>query len=126
MTEKMKKLWTKFTFMFPRALPIGEMAFIEYCDTLFYVYDLPNLPSYHHAVATMIMNQSPVTDRIAPQMFARSIRKAMANEVAWARLQSLKEEQKAQEKALREEQLAKAAEELNEPQEPAISLVSET
>lgn len=124
MAEKLKKLWTKFVFMFPHQLPVGEMAFIDYCDKLFLTYDLPNLASYHHAVATMIMNQSPVTDSIPPCMFAKSIRKAMANEVAWARLQALKEEQKAQEKAHREE-LAKSQEELNEPQEPAISLVPE-
>lgn len=108
MAEKLKKLWTKFVFMFPHALPVGEFAFIDYCDKLFITYDLPNLPSYHHAVATMIMNQSPTTDRLPPHLFAKSIRKAMANEVAYARLQSLRQAQKEAEKAA-EAQIAQEA-----------------
>lgn len=99
MKENIKKLWKQLLFRFPHALPVGETAFVEFCSMIFETYDLPDLPSYHHAVATMIMNQSPTTDKIAPVYFAKSIRKAMANEVAYARLQALRAEQKAAEKA---------------------------
>lgn len=90
MKEKVRKLWKKFMFRFPVQLPVGNESLISFCDQLFDTYDLPNHPSYHHAVATMILQQSPVTDRMPPSFFARSIRKAMANEVAFARIQELK------------------------------------
>lgn len=95
MKEKIKKIVFRLWYRFPQTLPIAGMTcFEEFCDRLLYAYDLPSGPSYYHAIATMIMNQSPVTDKMPPRYFAKAVRKAMANEIAYAKLQQLRAAEK--------------------------------
>jgi hypothetical protein len=85
-----KKALYKCLGSFPRQLPIGRTDFDKFCEKLFWTYDIPNLDSYCQAVATMIMHLSPTTDRAPLKYFAKSIKKAQANEVAYHVIQEIK------------------------------------
>ena len=97
----MKIMWSKLikTLQFlrgflPKSLPVGVREFNQFCESIFTVYGLPDLPSYRHAIGTMIMHLGPVTFYKAPWFFALSVKKAMANQVAYEMLMELKEAEK--------------------------------
>lgn len=92
---------------FPAELPIGMPQFNAFCDNIFAVYGIPNLPSYRSAIATQILHIAPTTNSKAPYFFAKSIRKAQANEVAFSYLDEQRKEQGA--KMLQERQALQAA-----------------
>jgi hypothetical protein len=109
MKEKIKKFILRLWYYVPQTLPTtGKPEFERLMKQLSYVYGLPDEASYHHAIATIIMNQSPTTDKIPPRFFAKSIRKAMANEIAFARLQELREEEKRQRESASEGMVSQA------------------
>ena len=92
--KKVQIWFYKFIFLFPRPLPyIGMTDFDRYCDMIFNVYGLPDLPSYRQAIASMIMHLSPTTSYQAPFFFAKSVKKAMANQIAYEKIQQLKKEE---------------------------------
>jgi len=80
-------------------LPVGLSEFNAFCETIFTKYSLPDMPSYRNAVATMIMHLPQTEDKAALSFFAKSIRKAMANQVAYEVIQQIREDEKAKEKA---------------------------
>lgn len=92
----------RLLYLFPRSLPRGAKEFDSYCDTLFALYQLPNLQSYKEAIATMILHLSPTTDRKSPLFFVKSVKKAMANQVAYSFLHPPKEDEEAKKKASEE------------------------
>ncbi len=71
-------------------------------NSLTETYNLPTLASYKQAVASSIMHLPPTVSQKAPSFFASTIRKAMANQIAY----NIIEEVRAQEKA---EQIKQAA-----------------
>lgn len=81
---------------FPKRLPTGLKDFDAFAAMIFDVYNLPALPSYKHAVASMIMHLGPTTAYKAPWFFAISVKKAMANQTAFEIIQQIKEAEKAQ------------------------------
>lgn len=92
--NKLHKLFLKVVFFFPRPLPhIGMTDFDRYCELIFTIYGLPDLPSYRQAIASMIMHLSPSTFYKAPFYFATSVKKAMANQLAYEKIQQLKKEE---------------------------------
>ncbi len=98
------KRWAHaFLGFIPQPLPKGHSEFDAFCDRLFDVYGLPSLPSYREAVATMILHLPPTTHRKSPRFFAKSIKKAMANQVAYSFLHPEKS------KELEEKKLTQAA-----------------
>lgn len=90
MRSKFTRLYKRMLSFFPTPLPRGMEEFDTYIDNLLELYDIPQLDSYRHAVATMIMHLGPTTSKIAPRYFAHSIFKAMANEVAYQKIQDIK------------------------------------
>lgn len=78
----------------PSPLPIGRAEFASFADSILETYNIPNLPSYHHAIASMIMHLGPTVTKVPKKFFADSIYKAMANEVAFQKIQELKEKEK--------------------------------
>lgn len=103
----MKKLLTNVTrllkrllALFPSPLPVGASALKAFTDDILDSHNIPNNPSYHHAVATMIMHLGPTVHRKPKAYFARAVIKAMANQVAYARIQELKDEEKKSDEAL--------------------------
>jgi hypothetical protein len=103
---RVKKFLNQILGRFPSALPIGTKDFHKFADSIIQTYDIPDLRSYKHAIASMIMHLEPLTIRKPKHYFALSIKKAQANEIAFHVIQTIKEEQQAEEKKLAEEKLA--------------------
>ncbi|MBK8455593.1 MAG: hypothetical protein IPL34_20145 [Thiofilum sp.] len=89
----------KLLDLFPVKLPTGATAFSAFCSRILSTHGLPDMPSYHHAIASMVMNLSPQTDRKAPYFFVKAVRKAMANQTAYDAIQKIREEEKQKELA---------------------------
>lgn len=95
----MKKLLSKLRGFFPTALPTGKTEFDQFCLKIFDIYNLPDMRSYREAIATMIMHSGPTISTKSLYYFAKSIRKAQANQVAYNMLMIFKEEAKTEEEA---------------------------
>lgn len=93
--EKLKKLCNLLLAHFPSKLPTtGKTEYTAWEANVLALYDLPNLPSYRHALATAIMHL-PTTCSHAPiSFFGKTIRKAMANQIAYDTIYSINEEEK--------------------------------
>lgn len=83
--------------MVPTKLPIGLKEFDEYCVSIFKTYDLPDLPSYRNAIATMIMHIPPTVFYKPKHFFGVSVKKAMANQTAYEIIQQIREDEKKKE-----------------------------
>lgn len=85
---------------FPAKLPLNLADFEIYASSIFELYDVPDMPSYRHAIASGIMRLGPITAYKSKFYFALSVKKAMANEIAFQNIQLLKkQEQEYNEKA---------------------------
>lgn len=92
--EKIKKIFAKLMGMIPGPLPhLGILSFDEFCNDIFTRYDLPDLPSYRNAIASMIMHLGPTCAYKSKFFFAVSVKKAMANQIAYEKIQQLKKEE---------------------------------
>lgn len=80
-------------------LPIGVTEFNAFCVWIFRVYGIPDLPGYRQSVATMIMHLKPTVTRVAPSYFARSIRKAQANEIAYQTIREIQDQARKEKEA---------------------------
>ena len=98
----------RFAALFPSKLPTKGAAELDvFCASIFDLYGIPDMPSYRHAIATMIMHLGPQADRKSKSFFARSVKKAMANQIAYELIDHLrKEEKKSQQLASQKEPLA--------------------
>lgn len=96
--RKVKKLFWRVRGYFPKKLPKGEEGFNRFCHFIYDTYDIPELPSYRHAIATMIMHIPPQTAKASPWFFARSIYKAQANEIAFQVIQEVNKQDREKEK----------------------------
>ena len=94
MKKKLKKALYLFTSLFPTKLPTGTTQFDQFYKKIIDTYDLPDLPSYKNAVATMIMHLDPLTTSKSRVYFGRSIKKSMANQVAYEVIQQIRETEK--------------------------------
>ncbi len=81
-------------FMLPVGLPIGDLAFDDFCTELFQVYQIPDFPSYRNAIATMIMHLGPTKYYKSPFYFCLAVKKAQANQVAYEVTQRIREQEK--------------------------------
>ena len=79
-------------------LPITGEEFDKFADEILALGQLPDNPSYRHAIASCIMHLDPVTDRKERSYFAKAIRKSISNQVAYNKMKQLeKEDQEKQE-----------------------------
>ena len=94
MREKYLKLIKKIKYLFPHPLPCNGMTELDDFSTdIFTTFDLPDLPSYRNAIASMIMHLGPTVAYKAPVYFAICVKKAMANQIAYEKIQSLKKQE---------------------------------
>lgn len=89
-----RELWGRM----PRKLPVTLKDFVAFSDEVFEAFDLPAEPSYRSAIATMVMHLGPTVTHKPPKYFAQSIKKAMANQVAYEVTQIAKREAEAKAK----------------------------
>lgn len=104
MKDTILKLFARFLALFPTNLPVSGVEFKNFSDHILWAFGLPNLPSYHAAIGSMIMHLGPTIHRKPKAFFARSVKKAMANEVAYSIIQSIKNDM-AREEAERKAKL---------------------
>lgn len=86
----MKQLIPHLKGLLPSRLPVGVTEFENWSKDIFDTYGLPNLPSYQQALASMIMHLGPTVDRKPKYYFAKAVRKAQANQIAYEQIQKLK------------------------------------
>ena len=112
LTPKVIKTLKFLRGFFPQKLPTGVLEFNQFCSNILDTYNLPHLPSYKHALASMIMHLGPTTLYKSPWFFAVSVKKSMANQTAYEMIQQIKEEAelKAKEEKLKQEELLKSGE----------------
>lgn len=94
--KKIKQTGQKIRDFFPSDLPRGMTKFDEFAKSLISTYDLPDNDSTVFAFAAMISQLSPTTVSKSRRYFANSARKSMANQIAFAIMQTLKDKQKAE------------------------------
>lgn len=87
---KIKKFANRVMSFFPSRLPQGMDALDKFILSILDTYDLPNKPSYFNAVATMVLHLPPTQHRASKRYFAKSIMKAIANEIAYGKIQDIK------------------------------------
>lgn len=108
MKQLMSKIAKKLTFvryLFPSKLPIGVIEWEKFCTSIFKAYDLPDLPSYRNAIATMIMHIPPTIFYKPKHFFGVAVKKAMSNQTAYEIIQQIREAE-----TLKEEEAKKALE----------------
>lgn len=91
---KVVNLCQRLRGRFRTNLPIGMTELESFIKSIIDIYKIPNYPSMQQAIATMIMHIPPTVCRQSKHWFAVSIFKAMANEVAYNKIQMLKEAEK--------------------------------
>lgn len=97
------KMLKRFLGYFPSHLPTkGMKEFNEFSDSILDTYGLPKEPSYYHTIATMVMHHNNSSVYVSKAAIARAIKKAMANQIAYAKIETIREEEKAS-KASKEE-----------------------
>lgn len=79
--------------VYPSEIPVGVPAMEKFSNEVLDLYKIPNLPSYHHAIASMVMHMGPQQTRVRKGFIAKTLHKAMANQVAFSVIQKLKEQE---------------------------------
>lgn len=81
---------------FPEALPLNYEWMKNFTDDILFTYSLPDMPSYRQAIGTVVMHLGQQTNHKSKYFFAKTVRKAISNQLAYEMLQELKEAQKLQ------------------------------
>lgn len=98
--HKSVQMFNRLRGFFPKALPTGMTELNAYTDWILETYDLPKFPSYRQSVAAMIMHLGTHVTAKPPRFFARGIKKAMANQVAYEVIQEIRQEEKKKNEAV--------------------------
>lgn len=93
MVQSFKKWLAYACAHYPTPLPVGVAEFKAWSDSIFQIFGLPDMPSYRQALASMVMHLGPTVSRQPKAFFAKSVKKAMANQVAYEMIQSLKKQE---------------------------------
>lgn len=96
---RVQKAFNYISSFFSAPLPRGTAEFETFSQSIIDIYNLPDLPSYRHAIASMIMHLPPTCHRASKRYFAKCVLKAMANEISYAKIQEYKEAMKKAEEA---------------------------
>lgn len=108
--KQIKKTINKVTGYLPTSLPLGMTEFKSWSDSIIETYDLPDNDSSRWALAVMISHLDPTT-AVKPKIyFSLSVKKSMANQIAFAVMEGLKAKQKAEQEAAQKAESAKQVE----------------
>lgn len=114
--NRLRKLKDQLRQVYPSKLPITVDELNLMIKDVLLANDLPDNPSYHHAIATAIMHLDPLTTRKQKRFFAKSVRKSISNQVAFDKMQLLKQEAIAQDELSKQTPLTETDEGLSHPQ----------
>lgn len=115
--NKIKKQLNKVKSYFPTRLPIGMTEFNDWTSSIVNTFDLPDNDSTRFGLAVMITHLQPTEFTKSKRYFAISVKKSMANQIAFANMEELKAKQKAQ---IAAEQAAVAAKALEVTTAPTV------
>lgn len=76
----------------PSKLPQGRTELLNFCKDIFDLYGFPLDRSYRHCIATMVLHLPPTKAKKSKHYFAVSVRKTIANQVAYAMVQEINKE----------------------------------
>lgn len=81
--KKIKRPFKLARARFPSSLPTSFESLGTFIEDVLNLYNLPNMPGYQSSIATMILHLGPQTTTKSKHYFALSVKKAMANQVAY-------------------------------------------
>lgn len=88
--------------LLPSRLPQTVDQMSEFIDDVLLSNNIPDDPTYKHAIAAAVMHLGPLTTHKSKRFFAKSVTKQIANQVAFDKIQQIKEEEKAKAMAQQE------------------------
>ncbi len=97
--NRLKMLRLKLEQFWPGKVPITPEALDEFTTKVLLAAGVPDLPEYRRVIATSMMHLSPVEHRKSIRFFQRTLRRALANQNAFDKIQELVKEAKAKEEA---------------------------
>lgn len=74
-------------------LPVTADDFEKFCDDIFEEHAFPKAMSYKQMIASMILHLDTTTTKAPKLYFAKAIKKAQANEVAFNVIQDCKDQE---------------------------------
>jgi hypothetical protein len=89
--QKIKRLLKLLRGNFKEPLPTGKTQLEDFIAEVISIYKLPDHLSYHRTIATMILHTASNQHKASKRSFAIAIKKAMANQVAFAKIEELKQ-----------------------------------
>lgn len=101
---------------FPARLPVGVTAFSKFASDICFLYGLPDERGYHRAIAEMILHMQAHWYRKSPRWFYARLIKGQANEVAFAVMDKINKEIKADAEADKQKAKEQEATQLAESQ----------
>ncbi len=87
--------------LFPMPLPVGMKELDKFSDDLIFAFGMPDYPSYRQMIATMIMHADQGTNKHRAYNMIKAMRKSMANQVAYEKIQIIQRAEKEKEEALK-------------------------
>lgn len=76
------------------SIPLGLTDFNAFSADVLRIYEIPDMPSYRHAIATMVMHMGEAQVKIRKRDVALRLKKAMANQIAYAVIEQIRNEEK--------------------------------
>lgn len=94
LVSNVKKPFKVLRGYFPEALPLNAEWMKRFTEDILTTYGLPDMPSYRQAIGTVVMHLGQQTNYKSKHFFAKTVRKAISNQLAYEMLQELKEQEK--------------------------------
>lgn len=102
MRQKLQRMLLMLKSYIPQALPQTPAELCRFIDETLEVSNLPTNNSFRSAIATQILHLSMPVGRVSQQTFIRTLRRSIANQVAYDLMTTLKEEAKNESKRVEE------------------------
>lgn len=97
--NRLKKLKLQIKQRFPTKLPKTQEQFDKMISEILAANDLPDNPSYKHAIASAIMHLGPLVNAKPNMYFVKSVHKSISNQVAYELMRRLEREEKEKSEA---------------------------
>lgn len=118
--DRMRRFKLKIKCFWPAKLPISKEEMDQLIEEVLFTENISSEPLYQHAIASAIMHLGPVTHRKARRFFCKSIRKQIANEKAFEKIQEIQKQEKLKQEATQKQEKVNESG-LQEPQSQVVS-----
>jgi hypothetical protein len=90
--SKIIKFLNQLDGLLPSRNPIGRSEFDSFANSIFLLYDIPNLVTYRSALCAMVLQDKRLYR--SKFSFALAIRKAQANQTAYELMSEIRQQEK--------------------------------